>query len=521
MHLPMLGRTSLALLLVLFSAPLTLSCGGGGGSGGGSTGGSSTLCIPRTTCVLGEGCWTFVFCSGGTGTAPANRAPTAALAAPAGAVVGAMVTLNGSGSTDPDRDALTYHWQMVSRPIGSSASIIGSGASPSFVPDRFGRYVIALSVDDGDRESGTVYAAILVESAARAGWVPLLAPFGTTTPATRGTAMGDVNGDGRPDLIVGRDGGTLLVLLADAAGGFAGGGGAVTGSSLSNAYFALADFNGDGRLDIASHDVVLIGDGSGGFTRLAAFAGLGVANLAAGDFNGDGHADLAIVTVVGTDETLRIMHGDGAGGFNQAAQFASPSGALAVADFDRDGLSDLVFYSVAFAADGSSNLAFVRGRQSGSYTMTTQTLPGLGALFAGDMDSDGMPDLVLSYRLGSLPASPGVRLTVDTAVVVLRGRGDGTFIAGTPVSTPNYALDGQIVDFDGDGRNDVVYLGEAGLIDVLRGDGAGGILDATVATISTAPRRLQMHDFDGDGRLDLVLAGPRELRIGRAAQQAF
>ena len=76
-------------------------------------------------------------------------------------------------------------------------------------------------------------------------------------------------------------------------------------------------------------------------------------------------------------------------------------------------------------------------------------------------------------------------------------------------------------DFNGDGRNDAIYLGEAGLLDVLRGDGAGGFLDATVATISPAPRRLQMHDFDGDGRLDLVLAGPRELRVGLAARQAF
>ncbi len=516
----MRGRTFLALLIVLLALQLTQSCGGGGGSSV-SSGGSSTLCIPRTICVLGEGCWTYVFCSGGSGTAPANRAPTALLSVPAGAVVGATVVLSGSGSSDPDRDALTYHWQMVSRPIGSGADISGGGASPSFVPDRFGRYVIALSVDDGDRESGTVYAAVLVESAPRAAWVPSFVPFGTGTPATRGTAMGDVNGDGRPDLIVGRDGGTLLVLLADAAGGFAGGGGAVAGSTLSNAYFALADFNGDSRLDIASHDVVLIGNGVGGFTRVPAFAGLGVANLAAGDYNGDGHIDLAIVTVVGTDETVRVMHGDGAGGFAQVAQFPSPSGALVVADFDRDGLTDLVFYSVAFAADGSSNLAFVRGQRSGNYTMTTQTLPGLGAVFAGDMDNDGLLDLVLSYRLGSLPASPGVRLTVDTAVVVLRGRGDGTFLVGAPVSTPNYAWDGRVVDFDGDGRQDMVYLSEAGLIDVLRGDGAGGFLDATVATVSPGPRRLQMHDLDGDGRLDLVLAGPRELRFGLAAQQRF
>jgi hypothetical protein len=334
--------------------------------------------------------------------------------------------------------------------------------------------------------------------------------------------MGDVNGDGHPDLIVGRDGGTLLMLLTDGAGNFiTGGGGAVIGAAGGNAYFALADFNGDGRLDIASHDVVLINNGNGGFTRLPVFAGFGVANVAAGDFNGDGRMDLAIVTVVGTDETVRIMHGDGAGGFTQAAQFASPSGALVVADFDRDGLADLVFYSVAFAADGSSNLAFVRGQRSGSYAMTAQTLPGLGALVVGDMNGDGLLDLVLSYRLGSLPASPGVRITVDTAIVVLRGRGDGSFVVGTPVSTPNYALDAQIVDFDGDGRNDAVYLGEAGLIDVLRGDGAGGFLDATVAAVTPAPRRLQMHDFDGDGRLDLVLAGPREFRIGLAARQGF
>ncbi|MBL8267484.1 Ig-like domain-containing protein [Steroidobacter sp.] len=63
---------------------------------------------------------------------------------------GALVTLNGTGSTDADGDSLTYAWTMTSRPSGSTAVLSSSiAAMPTFTPDRGGTYVLSLIVNDG------------------------------------------------------------------------------------------------------------------------------------------------------------------------------------------------------------------------------------------------------------------------------------------------------------------------------------------------------------------------------------
>ena len=59
-------------------------------------------------------------------------------------------TLNGSGSTDVDGDALTYSWTLTGKPVGSNATLSGpTTASPAFVADKFGIYTAQLIVNDG------------------------------------------------------------------------------------------------------------------------------------------------------------------------------------------------------------------------------------------------------------------------------------------------------------------------------------------------------------------------------------
>jgi Leucine-rich repeat (LRR) protein len=65
-------------------------------------------------------------------------------------VVGALVTFDGSSSYDANGDPLTYSWQMVSRPAGSTAQLNNPGSvNPSFQPDEAGEYVVSLVVNDG------------------------------------------------------------------------------------------------------------------------------------------------------------------------------------------------------------------------------------------------------------------------------------------------------------------------------------------------------------------------------------
>jgi hypothetical protein len=79
-----------------------------------------------------------------------NLAPVANAGGGLNVYIGTTVTLNGTGSYDPNGDSLRYAWAFVSRPTGSSATLSGaSTATPSFITDVAGSYVIAIAVSDG------------------------------------------------------------------------------------------------------------------------------------------------------------------------------------------------------------------------------------------------------------------------------------------------------------------------------------------------------------------------------------
>jgi hypothetical protein len=83
-------------------------------------------------------------------TTGGNTAPVANAGPDQSVQVGATVTLNGSGSTDADKNALTYDWSFVSIPSGSAATLSNPTATtPSFVADKAGPYVVQLVVNDG------------------------------------------------------------------------------------------------------------------------------------------------------------------------------------------------------------------------------------------------------------------------------------------------------------------------------------------------------------------------------------
>ena len=83
-------------------------------------------------------------------TTPGNTAPVANAGPDQSVQVGTMVTLNGSGSTDADRNPLTYDWSLISTPSGSAATLSNpTAAKPAFVADKAGQYVVQLIVNDG------------------------------------------------------------------------------------------------------------------------------------------------------------------------------------------------------------------------------------------------------------------------------------------------------------------------------------------------------------------------------------
>ncbi|MDB6169296.1 MAG: hypothetical protein JWM88_2160 [Verrucomicrobia bacterium] len=112
--------------------------------------------------------------AGGLSSAPAfvtissaNLPPTAvATAAPALVIIGGSVTLNGTASTDPENDPLSYFWTIASAPAGSAATLSGATtATPSFVPNVAGTYAIMLTVYD-PLGAGTPATAIVTATTA-------------------------------------------------------------------------------------------------------------------------------------------------------------------------------------------------------------------------------------------------------------------------------------------------------------------------------------------------------------------
>ena len=80
----------------------------------------------------------------------ANAAPVANAGVAQTVVADSVVTLDGSGSTDANQDALTYHWALTSKPAGSTAALSSvTAAKPSFTADLAGNYVATLTVNDG------------------------------------------------------------------------------------------------------------------------------------------------------------------------------------------------------------------------------------------------------------------------------------------------------------------------------------------------------------------------------------
>jgi len=206
----------------------------------------------------------------------------------------------------------------------------------------------------------------------------------TGVPWTRGLTTGDVNGDGKLDLVVTNDG-SVSVLLGTGQGSFQSPVQYSTGTRFGTSV-ALGDVNGDGKLDLlfvnshlmgsVYHGVVsvLLGNGDGTFRVpvLYDLGPFGAGPLAVADLNGDGKTDVAVVNSSG----LAILPGNGNGTFQNAVTFTSPgnwANSLAIGDMNGDGKPDLVTaneYSSFISGDGAVGVLI---NNSGVTTSTVVT----------------------------------------------------------------------------------------------------------------------------------------------------
>jgi hypothetical protein len=257
---------------------------------------------------------------------------------------------------------------------------------------------------------------------------------------------------------------------------------------------AVADFNGDGKLDLAvtnySYQTVsiLLGNGDGTFQTAATYAtGVNPLALAVGDFNGDGIPDLAVLNS-GSSGTVSILLGKGDGTFypQQTITVGSGLANIVVGDFNGDGKADLV---VTY----TGNSVILLGKGDGTFTVGS-TLGYSGALVAGDFNGDGKLDLAIEAD--------------NTTLDILLGNGDGTFYLGHSYTTPANGGDPMAVgDLNGDGKLDLAQLNYyTGTVAVWFGNGDGTFGGDYYPTTIAHPMDVVIGDFNGDGKADLAIS---------------
>jgi len=300
-------------------------------------------------------------------------------------------------------------------------------------------------------------------------------------------AVGDVNGDGKLDLVIGNRCASI---------GCQGDGNGSVGVLLGN---------GDGTFRAA------VAYDSGGFPNSTFIEGVTIA-----DVNGDHKPDIVVTNACGGfacsfNGTVGVLLGKGDGTFNGAVTYSSGGSfpaSVAVADVNGDGKPDLLVTNACGDSNCDGTVGVLFGNGDG--TFGTATIYGSGgrqpqSLAVADVNNDGKPDLLVANTCG------GTCSIAVGGVGVLLGNGNGTFKPAVTFDTGGYVIYSMsVADVNGDGKLDLLAANAfSATVGVLLGNGDGSFQPAATYASGGSPsaqyEAIAASDVNGDGKADLLV----------------
>jgi hypothetical protein len=317
-------------------------------------------------------------------------------------------------------------------------------------------------------------------------------------------AIGDLNGDRKPDLATANAAGDTVSVLANrGAGRFRPKVDYRSGPLPVSV--AIGDVNGDGKQDLVTANngpeenegrtvSVLANRGDGRFRPKRDYeTSRGPSSVAIGDLNGDGKSDIVTTSSIGRS-TVSVLLNNGDGTFRAKRDYATGVGPLEVAigDLNGDGRPDLV------TANYSGTVSVLLSRRDRSFQAKRDYAagPGIRSVAIGNLNGDDKPDV----------ATANFPTATSGTVSVLLNRGAGSFRAKRDYRTGREPSSVAIGDLNGDRKPDLATAGYTNAVSVLnnRGD---GMFDAKLDyATGRDPTSVAIGDVNGDRKPDVTTA---------------